>query len=62
MKENIDKAKAYDKEALEKALAWKDEVLVVLNKVRSVSDILETKVESKYWPIPTYTDLLFGIE
>ena len=62
LKENIDKAKAYDKEALEKALAWKDEVLVVLNKVRSVSDILETKVESKYWPIPTYTDLLFGIE
>ena len=48
--------------ALEKALAWKDEVLVVLNKERSVSDILETKVESKYWPIPTYTDLLFGIE
>ena len=33
-----------------------------MNKLREVVDTLETKVDEKSWPMPTYIDLLFGIK
>ena len=30
-----------------------------MEELRAVSDELETMVDEKAWPIPTYTDLLF---
>ena len=33
-----------------------------MNKLREVADEIETKVDAKCWPMPTYADLLFGIE
>ena len=47
---------------LQKAQLWKDKVLVAMNDLREVVDILETKVDEKDWPMPTYIDLLFGIK
>ena len=44
-----------------KAQVYKDEVLVAMLNLRKIVDTLEIKVDSKYWPIPTYIDLLFGI-
>ena len=45
----------------QEAIVWRDEVLVAMKDLRKVVDILETKVDVKYWPMPTYVDLLFGI-
>ena len=33
-----------------------------MNELRDIVDTLETKVDEKIWPMPTYIDLLFGIK
>ena len=44
-----------------KALYIKESIISSMNKLRLVVDYLETKVESKIWPMPTYVDLLFSL-
>lgn len=46
----------------EKAKVLRDKVIPSMNKLREVVDIVETKVDSNYWPMPTYVDLLFGVK
>jgi glutamine synthetase len=46
---------------LQKAEFFRDEVIRVMNKLRKIVDETESIVDSSYWPIPTYMDLLFGI-
>ena len=58
----IDNAQTMKLDNLQKAQLWKDKVLVAMNDLREVVDILETKVDEKDWPMPTYIDLLFGIK
>lgn len=36
-----------------------DEVIPQMAKCRTLSDSLETMVDKTYWPIPTYSDILF---
>ena len=36
-----------------------DEVIPQMAKCRDLSDSLETMVDKTYWPIPTYSDILF---
>ena len=49
-----DKAKLAD--------AYKNKVVPQMAKVREIADELEVNTASKYWPYPTYGDLLFGIQ
>ncbi|MBR2892169.1 MAG: glutamine synthetase III [Bacilli bacterium] len=44
-----------------KAIIYKDEVLASMSNLRKIVDTLENKVDSKCWPVPTYTDILFGV-
>ncbi len=46
---------------IEKAGKFKDLVIPAMNKCRSIADELETLVGKKYWPFPTYSDLLFKV-
>ncbi len=46
---------------LAKAIISRDEIVVAMNELREIVDRLETKVDAKLWPIPTYIDLMFGI-
>ena len=60
-------------EELEKALAkaeeytdvtaqakyFRETVLAAMNSLREIADNLETKTAAKYWPFPTYADILF---
>ena len=39
----------------------RDEVIKSMNNLRKIVDKVETITDLKYWPIPTYIDLLFGI-
>ena len=45
----------------ELAKFYHDTVLSQMNEVRAIADELETIVGKGYWPVPTYTDLLFSV-
>ena len=57
----VTKAFECKKDVLLSANVYKDEVLPLMEKLRKTADELETIVDSAYWPMPTYMDLLFGI-
>ncbi|MBU3812875.1 MAG: glutamine synthetase III [Candidatus Niameybacter stercoravium] len=48
-------------EGLEKAQAFRNNVLPKMETLREVADQLETIVDEKIWPIPTYSELLFRV-
>ncbi|MFA6689103.1 MAG: glutamine synthetase III [Sphaerochaetaceae bacterium] len=48
-------------EVEESARFYHNDVLSSMNEVRAVADELETLVGTKYWPYPTYGDLLFYV-
>ena len=57
----LEKASECDNVA-EKAGMYRDEVFSSMTSLRCEIDMLETMVDSKYWPFPTYSDLLFGVK
>ena len=52
-------AKVSDSE--ESALYYKDNILAVMNELRTSIDKLESMVDAKFWPYPSYGELLFSI-
>lgn len=46
----------------EKAFFYKDTILSSMTHLRSAADELETLTDSKYWPYPSYGELLFGVK
>lgn len=58
---NIIACQSSDAEIFESATAWRDNVFSSMQSLRETADTIETMVEAKYWPMPTYVDLLFGI-
>ena len=46
---------------LNTAKYYKDHIIPAMQEVRAIADELELMVSDKYWPYPTYGDLLFGI-
>jgi len=42
------------------ALGYRDKVIPAMGELRKVADALEKAVPKKYWPYPTYGDILFG--
>ena len=49
------------KDFKERAVYIKDNIIKVMNSLRKIVDEVESKVDFKDWPIPTYVDLLFSI-
>jgi len=45
----------------EHAKYYKDAVLSEMQELRATADELETIVGAKYWPFPTYSDLLYSV-
>ncbi len=43
------------------AFLIKDEIIPAMQALREPCDKAETIVAQKYWPFPTYGDLLFGV-
>ena len=41
--------------------ACRDKVVPAMNALRKVADEMETLTAKKYWPFPTYDDLLFSV-
>ena len=51
----------HDADALTAARYEHDVVIPAMNEVRAVADELETLVDERDWPFPTYADLLFRV-
>ncbi len=45
----------------EKGKYFKENVISAMGELRETVDSLETLVDSKYWSLPTYTDMLFSV-
>ncbi|MEF9952226.1 MAG: glutamine synthetase III [Clostridium sp.] len=52
-------AKSVSGDILNKAMYYRDEVLSTMRNLRVYGDELETIVDAKIWPFPTYGELLF---
>ncbi len=44
------------------ACYYRDKIIPLMNSIRQNADELETITDRKYWPIPSYKELLFGID
>ena len=54
-------SKDHEDSAESLARYYRDEVFADMQNLRAIADELEMNVPEKYWPIPTYTDLLFTV-
>lgn len=61
LENNIAAAQKSNEDIFTQAVAWRDDVFKTMQALREVVDAIEESVDAKYWPIPTYVDLLFGI-
>jgi len=61
LKSKVDELDSHDGDTLEHAKYCKDVIIPLMSELREDGDKLETIVDSTLWPIPTYTDLLFGL-
>lgn len=61
LESHVERAQKKTGDILEIAKIWRDDVLTTMNELRRVVDEIENRVDEKYWPMPTYMDLLFGI-
>ena len=46
---------------LEKAVYYKDSVIPIMDALRAAADEIEKFVGEKYWPYPTYGELLYSV-
>lgn len=56
----VEEAAAKD-DSKEQAVAYRDLVFTAMGNLREDADALETVIDADYWPMPTYTELLFNI-
>ena len=45
----------------EESYAIRDTVIVKMAELRAVADEAETQTAEKYWPFPTYGEMLYGV-
>jgi len=43
------------------AIAYRDLVFAGMGALRQDADLLETMIDAEYWPLPTYSELLFNV-
>lgn len=57
----VDTAAGMHGDVKAQAVAYRDHVFKAMAELRKDADMLETMVDCKYWPVPTYSKLLFNI-
>ncbi|PYG88582.1 glutamine synthetase [Ruminiclostridium sufflavum DSM 19573] len=55
------KAQEPNQNSYEQAVYYKDVVFIQMNSLRAAADKLESIVDSRIWPFPTYADILFNV-
>lgn len=61
LKEAVNEASSIS-DVSSQGVAYRDKVIPVMQSLRRDIDTLETMIDTKHWPIPTYGDMLFGME
>lgn len=61
LENNVSKCQESQAPVGELAALWRDDVFVNMELLRKTVDQIEVIVDEKYWPMPTYMELLFGI-
>ncbi len=49
-------------DSVQRARHYRDNVLAAMNELRATVDKMESLTSSKYWPYPTYGDILFSVK
>ena len=57
----VEKADNFDGDIFDLGIMYRYEVFEQMNTLREDADKLETIVDEDFWPIPTYSDMLFNI-
>ncbi len=57
----IHKAESYSDDFVKHANFIRDNLVTAMDDIRKHADALETIVDSDYWPIPTYNDLIYSV-
>ena len=61
LEDAVEKVSSREEDIAKKAMDYKDNVVSVMADLRVTADEIEANVAEKYWPYPTYCDLLFRI-
>ncbi len=61
LEDAVIKANDYAGDNLAHAAYFRENVFAKMQELRAVGDSMETETATKYWPFPTYTDLLFSV-
>ncbi|MBE7031184.1 MAG: glutamine synthetase type III [Ruminococcaceae bacterium] len=61
LEESVTKAEAMAGDLAVQARFYRDVTLDLMNRLRDYGDKLESMVDRKLWPIPTYSDMLFYV-
>jgi glutamine synthetase len=48
--------------AIEVATYYKKNVIPAMEKLRAAADTLENLVDSTYWPLPSYGEILYSVK
>ncbi|NOW07372.1 glutamine synthetase III [Clostridium beijerinckii] len=57
----VEKADNFDGDIFDLGMMYRYEVFEQMNTLRADADKLETLVDEEFWPIPTYSDMLFNV-
>ncbi|WP_315107875.1 glutamine synthetase III [Clostridium intestinale] len=57
----VAKADNFDGDIYDLGMIYRYEVFEQMNTLREVADTLETIVDKEFWPLPTYSDMLFNV-
>ena len=61
LSDKIDELDAHGGDSMEHAKIYRDTIISIMNDIRADADKLETMVDARIWPLPTYGDLLFRV-
>lgn len=57
----VEKADNFEGDIFDLGMMYRYEVFEQMNTLRADADKLETLVDQEFWPIPTYSDMLFNV-
>ena len=57
----VNEAKNYSSDSLTLAKYYRETVFALMGELRALGDAMEKKTYAKYWPYPSYGELLFGV-
>ena len=61
LKRAVENASNYRSDCLTLAKYYRNTVFALMNKLRKTGDSIESKTSAKYYPYPSYGEILFGV-